>query len=264
VIFVDDPADPRLEVFHRNERGLASRADRRSDEGVGLFMAEGDLVVERALDAGCEAVCALVDAGQPAALTRRLGDVPVYTGGEQLRAHVTGLGVPQSIVAIFRRPPRPTVDDLVARSRRLVLAEAVDNPVNVGGIVRNAAGLGWDGLILDRTSADPLARRSLRVSMGHAVRFPHARCTDLAAAIGALRAAGFFVAALSPTANSVDIERIAAMRPEKAAVVIGAERSGLAAATIAAATHCVRIPMHDGVDSLNAAAASAIACYALR
>ncbi len=227
-------------------------------------MAEGDLVVERALDAGCEVVCALVDSARPPDVARLLGDAPIYSAGDALRAHVTGLGVPQSIVAIFQRPVRPAVEELIAASRRLVVVEAVDNPVNVGGIVRNAAGLGWDGLILDSTSADPLARRSLRVSMGHAVRFPYARSKSLVESIRALRTAGYFVTALSPAADAVDIDKIAAMRAERAAVVIGSERAGLAEQTMAAATHRARIPMHGGIDSLNAAAASAIACYALR
>lgn len=261
---MDDPLDPRLEIFHRNERALASRADRRSDDGAGLFMAEGDLVVERALHAGCRAVAALVDSARVPSVAQRLDDIPVYSGGDALRAHVTGLGVPQTIVAVFERPPRPSVEHLLATSLRVVMVEAVDNPVNIGGIVRNAAGLGWDGMILDGTSADPLSRRSLRVSMGHAVQFPYARCRELPAVIESMTAAGFVVAALTPADDAVPMTDVAALHAERLAVVIGAERAGLSAATMAAASHRVRIPMHGGVDSLNAAAASAIACFALR
>jgi tRNA G18 (ribose-2'-O)-methylase SpoU len=264
VIPVDDPLDSRLEIFHRNERALASRADRRSDDGAGLFMAEGDLVVERAVHAGCRPVAALVDAARVPAVAEQLGNIPIYAGGDSLRAHVTGLGVPQTIVAIFERPPRPNVEQVLATSHRLVMVEAVDNPVNVGGIVRNAAGLGWDGLILDGTSADPLSRRSLRVSMGHAVQFPYARCRELPAAIESMTTAGFVVAALTPADDAVPLADVAALHSARLAVVIGAERTGLSAATMTAASHRVRIPMHAGVDSLNAAAASAIACFALR
>jgi tRNA G18 (ribose-2'-O)-methylase SpoU len=262
VIPIDDPDDPRLELFHRNERGLASRADRRHDHGVGLFMAEGDLVVERAVDAGCRPVAALVDAERIPTVTHRLGDVPVYSGGDRLRAHVTGLGVPQTIVAIFERPPRPSAAEVMAERDRLVLVEAVDNPVNVGGIIRNAAGLGWDGLIHDATSAEPLSRRSLRVSMGHAIAMPAARVVDLASVVAEMVGRGWRVAALTPH-GATDLRSLQPVTGDRWAVVIGSERAGLCAATIEACTDRVAIPMAAGVDSLNAAAASAVACYAL-
>jgi tRNA G18 (ribose-2'-O)-methylase SpoU len=262
---VDDPDDERLAVFRLNERQLSPRPQRRDDEGDGLFAAEGDLVVERALAAGCVVVAALVDAANPPAVTAVLAaQAPVYAAGEQVRARATRLGAPNRVIALFRRPPRASVDTLAATARRLVLAEAVDNPVNIGSIIRNAAGLGWDGLVLDTTSADPLARRALRVSMGHALVFPHARTADPAATIGVLGAAGFTVAALTPAADAVDLADLtAADLPERLVLCVGSERAGLSDASMAAATLRVRIPMQHGVDSLNAAAATAIACYAL-
>jgi tRNA G18 (ribose-2'-O)-methylase SpoU len=225
-------------------------------------MAEGDLVVARALDAGCRAVAALVDAAKTPPVTWRLPiDVPVYAGGDEVRAMVTRLGAPQSIVALFARPPRPTAEHLRRRATRLIAVEAVDNPINVGSILRNAVALGWDGMLLDSTSADPLSRRSLRVSMGHAVGFPAARCTDLPGELRQLVNAGFTVCALTPSA---DAEVLAAIPvTEKMAVVIGSERAGLSADALDAVTHRVRIPMAEGVDSLNAAAAAAVACYVL-
>jgi tRNA G18 (ribose-2'-O)-methylase SpoU len=263
VITIDDADDPRLANFRRNERGLASRRQRRSDEGDGLFMAEGDLVVERALDAGCTAVAVLVDAAKPPAITARFAaDVPVYAGADGVRTMVTQLGVPQGIVALFARPPRPNGAKLAHQSTRLVVIEAVDNPINVGSIVRNAVALGWDGMIFDYTSADPLSRRSLRVSMGQAIGFPAARATDLPGELRNLVSGGFAVCALTPTAEAQDIEAVAVT--DKMAIVIGSERSGLSPESLAASTHRVRIPMAPGIDSLNAAAASAIACYALR
>jgi tRNA G18 (ribose-2'-O)-methylase SpoU len=262
VILIDDPSDPRLEVFHRNERGLASRADRREDGGRGLFMAEGDLVVERAVDAGCVPVAALVDTDRTPAVIHRLGDVPVFGGAERLRAHVTGLGVPHSIVAVFRRPPRPAAADVIAASSRLVLVEAVDNPVNMGGIIRNAAGLGWDGLIHDATSVDPLSRRSLRVSMGHAIALPAARADPLPPVIAAMVADGWRVVAFTPH-GATAVGQLTPTSGQRWAVVIGSERAGLSAATVTACTDRASIPMAAGVDSLNAAAASAVACYAL-
>jgi tRNA G18 (ribose-2'-O)-methylase SpoU len=263
MILVDDPDDARLAVFRLNERGLASRPQRRDPSGAGLFLAEGDLVVQRALAAGCEPVAALVDASRPPAIiTQFPAGTEVYGGGERVRTMVTGLGVAHSIVAVFQRPPRPTAAQLGERSTRLVIVEAVDNPANMGSIVRNAAALGWQGLILDTTSADPLARRSLRASMGHAAAFPFAREPDLPAVLDQLRRLDFAIVALTPSANAVRLDEIAAT--ERLAILIGSERTGLRAETMALATHAAAIPMAAGIDSLNAAAATAIACYVLR
>jgi tRNA G18 (ribose-2'-O)-methylase SpoU len=261
VILIDDADDPRLACFRRNERGLASRRQRRDDDGDGLFMAEGDLVVQRAFDAGCSAVAVLVDAARPPAIVEQIPDgVPIYAGGDRVRAMVTQLGVPQGIVAVFERPPRIGAERLRKQATRLVVVEAVDNPINVGSIIRNAIALGWDGMIFDYTSADPLSRRSLRVSMGQAISFPAARCTDLPAELRSLADAGFTVCALTPSENAKAIDTLA-ITP-KMAIVIGSERSGLSAESLAASTHRTRIPMAVGVDSLNAAAASAVACFA--
>ena len=262
MILIDDAEDPRLAGFRRNERGLASRRERRDDDGDGLFMAEGDLVVERALDAGCTAVAVLVDAAKPPSVIGRIpDDVPIYAGGDRVRAMVTQLGVPQGIVAIFQRPRRVSAERLRQQATRRVVVEAVDNPINVGSIVRNAIALGWDGMIFDYTSADPLSRRSLRVSMGQAVGFPSARATDLPAELRTLAECGFTVCALTPSENADDIGSM--LITSKMAVVIGSERWGLSAESLAACTHRARIPMAAHVDSLNAAAASAVACYAL-
>jgi tRNA G18 (ribose-2'-O)-methylase SpoU len=253
--------DPRLAPFRLNERGLASRADKRDDAGAGLFLAEGDLVVQRALAAGCRPHLALADAERvpDVAVELMAAGADVFVGGDAIRRLVTGLGMPHPIVALFHRPPRPSPADLVARCERLVIVEAVENPANVGGIVRNAAGLGWDGLLLDHTSADPLARRCLRVAMGTAFSLPHARTTDLVATLESLT--GFELYALTPTAGAIDIGDV---RPAgRRAVVIGSERAGLSDAVLARCT-AVQIPMAGGIDSLNAAAASAVACYALR
>jgi tRNA G18 (ribose-2'-O)-methylase SpoU len=258
LIVIDDPDDARFAQFRLNERGLASRAEKRDDAGAGLFLAEGDLVVERAAAAGCRPLAALVDVERVPPITDHL-DCPIYGGGERVRQIVSGLGMPQSIIALFHRPTRPSVADLAARCRRLVVLEGVDNPANVGAIVRNAAGLGWDGLVLDHTSADPLARRSLRVAMGTAFALPHARTTSLADELAKLHA--FDVYAMSPSDTAVQIDSI--VPGDRVAVLIGAERAGLSDELLALATP-VAIPMHAGVDSLNAAAASAIACWALR
>lgn len=263
MILIDDADDPRLACFRRNERGLTSRRQRRNDDGDGLFMAEGDLVVERALDAGCNAVAVLVDAAKPPPVVGRMpDDVPIYAGGDRVRAMVTQLGVPQGIVALFARPARVSADELAQHMTRLVVIEAVDNPINVGSIVRNAIALGWDGMIFDYTSADPLSRRSLRVSMGQAIGFPAARSTDLPADLRRLADIGFTVCALTPSPDADPISAVPIT--EKMCIVIGSERAGISTDSLTASTYRVRIPMADGIDSLNAAAASAVACYALR
>jgi tRNA G18 (ribose-2'-O)-methylase SpoU len=258
---IEAPDDPRLVAFRLNERQLASRADRRDDAGAGLFLAEGDLVVERAFTAGCRPHMVLADAGRVPAITGELAraGAEVFVGGERVRQLITGLGMPHPIVALFHRPARPTPAELAARCDRLVIVEGVDNPSNVGAIVRNAAGLGWDGLLLDHTSADPLARRSLRVAMGTAFSLPHARTTDLPAFIASLE--GFERYALTPGLDAIDVRDV---RPSgRRAVLIGSERSGLSEQLLGLATP-IRIDMADGVDSLNAAAATAVACFALQ
>ncbi len=257
-IIIDDPDDERFRQFRLNERGLASRADKRDDAGAGLFLAEGDLVVTRALDAGCRPVAALVDAVRVPRVSDRL-DCPIYGGGHDVRQVVSRLGIPLSIVAIFERPGRPTVPDLAARCRRLVVVEAVDNPANIGSIVRNAAGLGWDGLLLDHTSADPLSRRALRVAVGTAFAIPHARTRHLADDLVLLTSFDLFALTPDPGARAID-EVDPGVRT---AIIVGSERAGLSAPVLSTATP-VRIPMSAGVDSLNVAAATAIACWALR
>ena len=260
LISVEDRDDPRIAPFRLNERGLASRAHKRDDAGAGLFLAEGDLVVERALAAGCRPFLVLADGSRiPPIVDDLLGlGVDVYVGGDDLRRFVTGLGMPHPVVALFHRPRRPTPTELAAASQRLVIVEGVDNPGNVGSIVRNAAALGWDGVLLDHTSADPLARRALRVAMGTAFALPHARSGHLADEIRAM--ADRVIYALTPDPDATDIRDV---RPSgRLAVVIGSERAGLTDDVLAIATP-VRIPMAPGVDSLNAAAAAAIACYAL-
>ena len=257
---VDDAHDERLAQFRLNERGLANRGDKRDDAGSGLFLAEGDLVVARALDAGCRPLVGLADGERIPPVAQRLvaAGVDVYVGGEGVRRLVTGLGTPQPIVALFHRPARASARDLLARCDRLVIVEGVDNPANVGAIVRNAAAFGWEGVLLDHTSADPLARRALRVAMGTAFTLPHARTRRL---VDELRESSrLTLYALTPDPTAIDIRTIAPSA--RRGVVIGSERTGLSAALLALATP-VRIPMAPGVDSLNAAAAAAVACYAL-
>ena len=253
--------DPRLAPFRLNERRLANRADKRDDAGAGLFLAEGDLVVARALDAGCVPHLGLADGERVPAVADRViaAGADVYVGGDDLRRIVTGLGLPHPIIALFHRPPRASAGELLASASRLVVVEGVDNPGNVGSIVRNAAALGWDGLLLDHTSADPLARRALRVAMGTAFTLPHARTRSLTDDLRSI-AGDVELYALTPDPAAQDIHTV---QPSgRRAIVVGSERAGISDEVLSIARP-VRIPMAGGVDSLNVAAALAIACYAL-
>ena len=204
-------------------------------------------------------MAALADPDRPPPVVDRL-DIDVFLAGHDVRQMVTRLGMPHPIVALFERPARPSVRALATTAQRIVVLEGVDNPANVGSVVRNAAALGWDALVLDHTSADPLARRALRVAMGTAFTLAHARTRTLAADLTGVE--GLTLVALTPDPAADDIEEV---RIEgRRALLIGSERHGLSDELLAVADRVVRIPMAPDVDSLNAAAATAIACYALR
>lgn len=277
VLLIDSVDDPRLDQFRLRERELRPRRiPARMAKGMtpadlervsaGHFVAEGDLVVERALAAGCEPVALLTDAEAPAAVASRMpSHVPVFAARAEARRMLTGLGVALDVIGLFERPPTRAVDDMVPTSRHLLLAEDVDNPTNIGAIARSAAAFGVDGLILDRNSADPLARRALRVSMGTALHMRHARVDDIPSIVPLLRTHGFVVCGLTPRSTAEDIAEVGRRLPASArvAIVLGAERDGLSERTLAALDHSVRIPMAPGIDSLNVAAAAAVACHSL-
>jgi tRNA G18 (ribose-2'-O)-methylase SpoU len=206
-------------------------------------------------------VAVLVDPVRVPAIAHELG-ITVHAAGTDVRRTVTGMGRVQPVVAVFERPPPLTVAAVTGPATRIVVVEAVDNPANIGAVVRNAAALGWDGLVLDDGSADPLARRSLRVAMGTAFALPHARTGDLVAAVVELGRQGVATYALTPGDDARDVDDVRA--PARCAIVVGAEREGLSPAMLAACWERVRIPLTGGVDSLNVAAATAIACHALR
>jgi tRNA G18 (ribose-2'-O)-methylase SpoU len=266
MIRVDDPDDERLDGFRMRERALANRPQRRGEPG-GRFLAEGDLVVERAVAAGCRPLAVLADAQRiPPVVTAiaQTSDAEIYLASDELRRRITALAVSMSVLAVFERPPALTVDEVTRGHRRLIALDGVDNPTNVGAVVRAATALGWQGLVLDHTSADPLARRALRTSMGTAVSLPFARHPDLAQWIAEVTAQGVTTLALTPhpTAETLDADLVGS--PDTAVVVaLGSERHGLSDDVLAACAHRVRIPMASGVDSLNVASAAAIALFEL-
>ena len=263
---VDDPDDPRLDRFRFRDRGLAMAGRGSRDAPTGLFVAEGDLVTERALAAGHELAAVLVDdRRRPSVLDLVPSDVPVYAAGERVRARVTGLGVPLEVIGLFHRPStQPSAADVLAGSTRLVVLDAVDNPTNLGAIARTAAALGVDGLLLDPTSADPLARRAVRTSMGAVFSLRVARIAALVPdGADQLRAAGFTTVALTPDPSATALGDVDLNAPVRLALLLGSERAGLSAEVMAGADLRVRIPMRSGIDSLNVAAAAAIALYAM-
>jgi tRNA G18 (ribose-2'-O)-methylase SpoU len=258
--------DPRLDPLRLNERQLTTIAQRRSTIAAGRFIAEGDLVVARALEAGYKPEVVLCDAEQAERLHQQVSELggQCLTADIEIRREATGLGVPLSAIGVFYRPEPQTVDQVISNAQRIVVVEAVDNPSNIGAIVRCATGLGWDGLICDATSADPLSRRGLRVSMGSAFNLSFARTTDVVATLKTLQAHDFKVFALTPDSKSIDIDKVGITPAQKRAIIFGSERAGLSEQALACADARVKIAMNPKVDSLNVAAAAAISCYALR
>lgn len=263
LIEIDDPSDERLDVFRWRERQLASKPQRAEKVGAGLFVAEGDLVVGRALTTSHVPVALLCSPRHAEMLSSSLSsDVPVYVASATVRQEVTGLGVPLEATGVFRRPALRDPHELVASSNHIVMLEAIDNPTNVGAIVRSAAALGWDALLLDATSADPLARRALRVSMGTALSLPFAR-TDATQSPFDIITREHTVYALTPHPDASDIRTLPTPLPGRRALALGSEREGLSHTALSQSAHQVRIPMHHDVDSLNVGVAAAIAMYEL-
>jgi tRNA G18 (ribose-2'-O)-methylase SpoU len=265
IVPVDDPADPRLNVY-LNLKDVALR--RLTEPRDGLFMAESAKVIGRALEAGIEPISLLMSARWLAPmeqLLRRLDPAtPVYVGSPQVLRAVTGFNVHRGAIAAMRRPPPLAPLDLAAGATRLAVIEDVVDHTNLGAVFRSAAGLGVDGVLLTPSCADPLYRRSVRVSMGTVFQVPWARLAPWPAALGGLRADGWHVAALALTPDAVSLDVFSARLPERLALMVGTEGDGLSAHCLELADTVVRIPMAGRVDSLNVAAAAAVAFWATK
>lgn len=258
---VTDPGDPRL-ADYRELTDVALRT--RFEPPNGLFIAEGELVLRRALRAGYAARSVLIDIKRTDQLADLdLGDTPVYAGTQSVLQHTTGFHVHRGVLASFHRRPLPSAASVLAAARRVAILEDVNNHTNVGAIFRGAAALGLDAVLLSPSCADPLYRRSVRVSMGEVFAIPYARLDPWPAALGVVRDAGFSLVALTPAADAVPIQRLSADVRRRPALLLGAEGPGLSAAAQAASDHRVVIPMAHGVDSLNVAAAAAVAFWEL-
>jgi tRNA G18 (ribose-2'-O)-methylase SpoU len=261
---ISDPGDPRLADYVRL-RDTSLRRHLESEQG--LFIAEGEKVIRRAIEAGYRPRSFLLAERWLDGLrdvVQRWPAAPVFVVTEDLAEQVTGFHVHRGALASLHRERRHRLDELVAMQRVVVLEDIVDH-TNVGAIIRNAAALGWDGALLSPRAADPLYRRSIKVSMGAVFSLPWARLEDWWAAPGMLAAAGFLTVALTPAPDALTLSELAAgiSAETRVAVMLGTEGAGLSRRWSDEAEVRARIPMFAGIDSLNVAAAAAIACYAL-
>jgi tRNA G18 (ribose-2'-O)-methylase SpoU len=261
---VNDPDDPRLDDF----RDLNS-IDRRPDlpTGKGLVIAEGVLVVQRMLASRFTPHALLGTERRLDELKDDLAGLrdlaaPFYRVSADVMARVVGFHLNRGVLAAARRVPEPSVAQLVAGARTVAVLEGVNDHENLGSIFRNAAGLGVDAVVFGSGCADPLYRRAVRVSMGHALLVPYARATNWPADLVMLKESGFRLLAMTPHSGARALpEAMAAARDERVAVLVGAEGAGLTAATLRLSDVRVRIPMSRGTDSLNVATAAALAFY---
>lgn len=269
IIEIIDFEAPELDVYARlSEVQLLNRHEPEK----GLFIAESPKVIERALDAGCVPVSFLVEkkhiATQARDLITRCGDIPVHTADFEVLTKLTGFQLTRGMLCAMRRPALPSVEEVCLGARRIAVLENVVNPTNVGAIFRSAAALNIDAVLLTPACSNPLYRRAIRVSMGTVFQVPW---TYLGKednewpqlGIRQLHKLGFKTAAMALSDDSVTIDDPQLMAEEKLAIVLGTEGDGLASCTISDCDYTVRIPMSHGVDSLNVAAASAVAFWQL-
>ena len=263
IIEITDLAQPELDVFARlTEAQLRNRLEPEK----GVFIAESPKVIQCALDAGLTPVSLLMERrhiqGQARDILARCGEIPVYTADRETLASLTGYPLTRGILCAMRRPKLPTVEALCTGARRLAVLEGIVDSTNVGAIFRSAAALGMDAVLLTPACTDPLYRRSARVSMGTVFQVPWTYLDgDWQEKLKAL---GFKTAAMALTDDSVSIDDPALAKETKLAIVLGTEGDGLAKTTISGCDYTVKIPMYHGVDSLNVAAASAVAFWELR
>ena len=262
IIKITDFNAQQLDVYARlSEKQLSHY----NEPDIGLFIAESPKVIQRALDAGHKPLSFLVEDKhidtQAAEIIAQCGDVPVYTAEFDVLAQLTGFELTRGMLAVMCRKKLPEVEDICAGMRRVVVLDRVMNPTNVGAIFRNAAALNMDAVILTKGCSDPLYRRASRVSMGTVFQIPWTFASDDWQT--QLKAMGFKTVAMALKDDTRDIDDPQIMAEEKLAVILGTEGDGLADGTIANCDYTVKIPMSHNVDSLNVAAASAVALWQL-
>lgn len=266
IVEITDFLDPLLDVYARlTEAQLLNRFE----PAKGMFIAESPKVIHRALDAGCEPVSLLMERkdidGSAREIIARCPDIPVFTADEEVLCNLTGYHLTRGVLCAMRRPKLPAMEEICREASRIVILENVQNPTNVGAIFRSAAALGMDAVLLTPGCSNPLYRRSARVSMGTVFQIPWTYTGDWPGeGMKELKNLGFKTAALALRDNSVSIDDPKLMEEEKLALLLGSEGDGLTDTTIANCDYTVKIPMYHGVDSLNVAAASAVAFWQLR
>ena len=268
IIEITDFSAPELDVYARlTENQLLCRAD----PSQALFIAESPLVIGRALDAGCVPVSALIETkhieGKASDLLRRCGDIPVYTAPLEVLAKLTGFHLTRGMLCAMHRRTLPAMEEICRNARRVAILENVVNPTNVGAIFRSAAALGIDAVLLTSGCSNPLYRRAIRVSMGNVFQVPWTVLPGGSywpeQGIAALQELGFYTVAMALKEDSVPMDDPSLKTHEKLAILLGTEGDGLASDTIAETDATVLISMTHGVDSLNVAAASAVAFWEL-
>ena len=270
IVEITDFTAPELDVYARlTEAQLLNR----EEPAKGLFIAESPKVIERALNAGCQPVSLLMERkhidSQAKDVIARCGDIPVYTADLDILTKLTGFQLTRGVLCAMRRPQLKSVEEVLKDAKRIVILENVMNPTNVGAIFRSAAALGMDAVLLTPGCSNPLYRRAARVSMGTVFQIPWtfigSEMTDWPEpGMTKLRELGFKTAAMALRSDSISIDDPQLMQEEKLAIILGSEGDGLTNDTIADCDYTVLIPMYHGVDSLNVAAASAVAFWQLR
>lgn len=262
-VTIEDPDDPALHDY-RDLTDVALRRIREPAEG--LYLAESEKVIRRAIEAGHRPRSVLLLQKWVPDLEELLApfDIPVHVGSPAVLEAVTGFAMHRGAIAAMHRPPLPPAAELLAAAHRVVVIEDVVDHTNVGAIFRTAAGLGADAVLVTPRCADPLYRRSVRVSMGTVLQLPWTRLPEWPAAADQLHEAGFTIAALALDEDAVHLDDFARRPPRRVAILLGAEGDGLTRRALQGADVTVTIPMLHGVDSLNVAAASAVALWALR
>lgn len=269
IIEITDFHAPELDPYARLTQ---NQLRNRLEPEKGIFIAESPKVIDRALDAGYKPVSLLMErkqiTGPAAGILSRCGDAPVYTADREMLAELTGFELTRGVLCAFRRPaPRP-VEELCKNARRVAVLEGIVDSTNVGAIFRSAAALNMDAVLINPSCCDPLCRRAVRVSMGTVFQVPWGQLGETPAdwpekGMDILHSLGFKTAAMALSDRSVSIDDEQLAKEPKLAIVLGTEGDGLATDTIASCDYTVRIPMSHGVDSLNVAAASAVAFWQL-
>ena len=269
VIEITDFHAPELDPYARLTQ---NQLRNRLEPEKGIFIAESPKVIDRALDAGYKPVSLLMErkqiTGPAAGILSRCGDAPVYTADREMLAELTGFELTRGVLCAFHRPaPRP-VEELCKNARRVAVLEGIVDSTNVGAIFRSAAALNMDAVLINPSCCDPLCRRAVRVSMGTVFQVPWGQLGETPAdwpekGMDILHSLGFKTAAMALSDRSVSIDDEQLAKEPKLAIVLGTEGDGLAADTIASCDYTVKIPMSHGVDSLNVAAASAVAFWQL-